>query len=187
MRLNPLPPPYLRENSSAKKRKIKVMILLLILLVIGIGILYYLASDKKPVDETKPEDVSIVKRESKLVKAHPKKKKPATTLTKEEKKEALEQEKHQYLFSSDKERLTEEYLDQWDMETIQLVKNEIYARHGYVFRDEELQEYFSSKDWYEPNPEFAPSLLNDIEKENLKIILQYMEKVESLDNRADNQ
>ncbi|OPZ94387.1 MAG: hypothetical protein BWY74_00615 [Firmicutes bacterium ADurb.Bin419] len=48
---------------------------------------------------------------------------------------------------------------------IDLAKNEIYARHGYVFQDTEYGNYFISKRWYSQNPAFIISDLDSIEKQ----------------------
>jgi hypothetical protein len=58
---------------------------------------------------------------------------------------------------------------------IHLAKNEIYARHGYIFKDEDLNNYFMVQLWYEPfyMPEdFNDSVFNDYEKANLKLLAE---------------
>ncbi|MFR3730187.1 YARHG domain-containing protein [Lacrimispora sp.] len=55
---------------------------------------------------------------------------------------------------------------------IHLAKNEIYAKHGYIFKNEDLNNYFKGQLWYEPSitPEdFDDSVFNDYEKLNLKL------------------
>jgi hypothetical protein len=37
----------------------------------------------------------------------------------------------------------------WDLE---ILRNEIYARHGRIFNRKDLQEYFSAQPWYSPDP-----------------------------------
>lgn len=57
-----------------------------------------------------------------------------------------------------------------------MARNEIYARHGRIFEDEELNEYFQSKSWYEgylTADEFDDSVLSDIERKNLDTIVNY--------------
>lgn len=56
-------------------------------------------------------------------------------------------------------------------------RNEIYARHGRMFSDPSLQDYFNSKTWY--NPQYSPSEfdsmpspLSDIERKNSDLMLQ---------------
>ncbi|WP_124067624.1 YARHG domain-containing protein [Clostridium sp. E02] len=56
---------------------------------------------------------------------------------------------------------------------IHLAKNEIYAMHGYIFKDEDLNNYFRVQLWYEPyvTPEnFDVNVFNEYEKANLKIL-----------------
>ena len=61
-------------------------------------------------------------------------------------------------------------------------KNEIYARHGRIFKSDDLADYFASKSWYTPSvsaDQFDNSYLNAIEIENLKLITAY-EKAHNL-------
>jgi len=82
-----------------------------------------------------------------------------------------------FLFPSDRELITEEYLMTLTKEEVALVRNEIYARHGYIFRNEQYRTYFSNKPWYTPNENFDDSLLSEIEKANVDIILAFEEKM----------
>ena len=52
-------------------------------------------------------------------------------------------------------------------------KNEIYARHGRVFKSSELQDYFNEKDWYEENDDFKDEDLSKKEAENTEFIAAY--------------
>ena len=73
------------------------------------------------------------------------------------------------------------YLDQTDLQELsaeecRIARNEIYARHGRIFQDDELQEYFEQFSWYEGMygaDEFDDSVLNDYEKANLDLISNY--------------
>ncbi len=67
-----------------------------------------------------------------------------------------------------------------DAEKLRLARNEIYARNGRMFNDQELQDYFSAKSWYLPevsSEDFDESVLSDIEKYNLKLIKSYEAKL----------
>lgn len=82
-----------------------------------------------------------------------------------------------YIFAdSDTRVLSDSELRYCDAETLRLGRNEIYARYGRRFQDEELQQYFDSMPWYvgliEPD-EFDESVLNKYEKKNLKKIVKY--------------
>lgn len=73
-----------------------------------------------------------------------------------------------YLVMSDLEGLTKE--------ECRIGRNEIYARHGRLFTDEFLQDYFNSKDWYEGyiEPEdFDETMLNEYEISNRDLIVEY--------------
>ena len=61
----------------------------------------------------------------------------------------------------------------YNMDEVQWAINEIYARHGRIFQDEEYSSFFNSCAWYEPTysaDEFDESCFNDYEKENLKTL-----------------
>jgi len=52
-------------------------------------------------------------------------------------------------------------------EDLRVLRNEIYARHGRIFKDAALQKYFTAQAWYKPNPDFKDEMLNDVESQNL--------------------
>lgn len=61
-------------------------------------------------------------------------------------------------------------------EQCRLARNELYARHGRMFDDPNLQSYFQSKSWYYgtiPADEFSDSMLSDIEIQNRNLIVDY--------------
>ena len=71
------------------------------------------------------------------------------------------------------------------IEDAQKLRNEIYARHGKVFKDKSLQKYFSSFDWYKPDPKFSEASLNAIERKNYAAILAYERKATSMMNAVE--
>lgn len=85
-------------------------------------------------------------------------------------------EKDAFLFPSDSVLITEGELEKLDDKTVELIKNEIYARHGYIFTNRALKKYFESFNWYEPNEEYSPNLLNPTEKANLKTIKKFQSR-----------
>ena len=75
--------------------------------------------------------------------------------------------------------LTMDDLEGLTAEECRIARNEIYARHGRRFSEEELQSYFDSCSWYTgtTDPEdFDGSVLNDYEEKNLALIVQYEEE-----------
>lgn len=65
------------------------------------------------------------------------------------------------------EPLQEGILGDMFAEDLRLLRNEIYARHGRVFKDKDLQKYFDSQAWYKANPDFKDDQLSEIEAANL--------------------
>lgn len=84
------------------------------------------------------------------------------------------------LTNSSSDKLSKRDLKNLSKEELRLARNEIYARHGRLFQDEELQSYFDSKSWYEgfiPAEEFSDSEeLNSIERKNILLIKEYESK-----------
>ena len=90
--------------------------------------------------------------------------------------EEEEAEDEDYIFpESDSRLLTEEDFDGKTKAELRLGRNEIFARHGRIFETEDLNEWFSSKDWYEPlytADEFSQYVqLNQYERQNANLIL----------------
>ena len=63
------------------------------------------------------------------------------------------------------------------------LRNEIYARHGRIFEDADLQRHFEEKSWYRRNPTYHDSLLSPMEKGYVSEILR-AEKL--LDNMPED-
>ncbi len=64
-------------------------------------------------------------------------------------------------------------------EECRIARNEIYARHGRMFDDEELRNHFRQFDWYEEiiqAKDFKESMLSDIEMQNRDRIIEYEEE-----------
>jgi uncharacterized membrane protein YvbJ len=56
---------------------------------------------------------------------------------------------------------------------LRMARNEIYARHGYIFKSKDLQAYFDGKSWYMPDSSFRDSYLSSVEKYNVDFIKSY--------------
>jgi len=55
---------------------------------------------------------------------------------------------------------------------LRLMRNEIFARYGYIFKSKELQDYFMETEWYKPFFSNVDSFLKPIEKHNINFIKQ---------------
>lgn len=57
-----------------------------------------------------------------------------------------------------------------------MAREEIYARHGKLYPKFSTEfYYFTRKRWYEENENFGKNDLSDIEKENVKVISEYID------------
>ncbi len=72
--------------------------------------------------------------------------------------------------------LNERSLEGLTAEECRLARNEIFARHGYVFKSADLNSYFNSKSWYYPVPGVSDEDLNACEKANVALIKAYEDK-----------
>ena len=75
--------------------------------------------------------------------------------------------------NSDALELTESELVGLSAVDLTYARNEIYARHGYIFKSDELNSYFNSKSWYYPDPDYDISNISSVEKYNAELILNY--------------
>jgi hypothetical protein len=69
--------------------------------------------------------------------------------------------------------ITRALLEGLFLEDASQMRQEIYARHGKVFKEAWLQKYFSSFDWYKADPNFTEASLTDVEKKNIATIAAY--------------
>jgi hypothetical protein len=83
------------------------------------------------------------------------------------------------------EELKDETLGDMFAEDLRVLRNELYARHGRIFKDAELQKYFESQPWYKANPDFKDDQLNAIEASNLAKIRSAEESATSKFSEAE--
>lgn len=63
-----------------------------------------------------------------------------------------------------------------DRSITQMIINEMYAKHGYIFKDQALTDYFSQKSWYVPKTadmEQIYPVMNDVEQANVTLLRTY--------------
>jgi hypothetical protein len=54
-----------------------------------------------------------------------------------------------------------------------VIRNTIYARHGYAFKSKPLRAFFEKQDWYVPIKTDIKNELTEIEKQNIALLLMY--------------
>ena len=77
------------------------------------------------------------------------------------------------IFPSDRQYITASDLSGLSPTEVSMIRNEIYARHGYIFRKEPFKSYFESQPWYVPNQYFTEDEFSAIEKANKTFIVEY--------------
>ena len=91
---------------------------------------------------------------------------------------------------SDKVKLSRsdvEFSTNGDISQVQQAINEIYARHGWIFKDKKYDKLFRSYKWYTPmykEKEFDNDWLNKNEKANLGLLIEYRDELEAAAAKA---
>lgn len=88
----------------------------------------------------------------------------------------------EYIFpDSDKKYLSKDEIRTKTVDEMLLGRNEIFARHGYIFTDENLKNHFESTSWYKgtiPAEQFnSDQVFNDFEKKNVELIKQVEDEI----------
>jgi len=91
------------------------------------------------------------------------------------------------LFKDSLERnnnITKRLLGQYELifltkNQLRIMRNVFYARHGYIFKEKNIQAMFERKFWWK-NPNFNESMLTDIDRVNIETI----QKLEKLDENS---
>lgn len=80
--------------------------------------------------------------------------------------------------------LTTVDLQNKSLEELRLMRNQIFAEKGYIFKSEDLHMYFKTFDWYKPQYSNVDSLLTDLDRKNVQTIFKVEnEKKEELERR----
>lgn len=82
---------------------------------------------------------------------------------------------------SDKKYLSEDEVRAKTVEDLMIGRNEIFARHGYIFEDANLKSYFENTSWYQgtvDSSEFnSEQVFNEFEKKNVELIKKVEDEI----------
>ena len=84
--------------------------------------------------------------------------------------------KGRYAFAST-DILTYDMLRCFTANERRIMRNEIYARYGYVFKAADLDAYFRAQSWYVPNSEAGENNLTELEKFNIQLLVGFDQKL----------
>jgi hypothetical protein len=74
--------------------------------------------------------------------------------------------------------LKEEDLKNLKKLELEIIRNTIFARHGYAFKKENYRQFFDFVDWYIPVSNNVTSALTAVEKENIKLLERFEQYAE---------
>lgn len=69
-------------------------------------------------------------------------------------------------------KISEKDLDGYATFELRIMRNEVFARYGYIFKSEDLNLHFSKKKWYTPKHSNVDIFVSDIEAANLELITE---------------
>lgn len=78
-----------------------------------------------------------------------------------------------YLWPTDSAYIEYADLSNYSRKQVEAIRNEIYARHGYVFKTQEWSSYFNQRSWYTPNYNYTDDWLSAVERANIETIVAY--------------
>lgn len=76
------------------------------------------------------------------------------------------------------QKLTEAQLKNLRKLDIQIIKNSVFARHGYAFKKDTFRYFFEQTDWYIPVSDNVEKDLTPLEKENIALLARFEQYAE---------
>jgi hypothetical protein len=81
-------------------------------------------------------------------------------------------------FNSSLEELNSKDVENLSKADIYILRNSIYARHGYSFKSTQLSSYFQEQSWYYPVKADIKKELSKIERKNISLLMRYEKNAE---------
>ena len=83
-----------------------------------------------------------------------------------------------FKINASKQKLTEKDLKNLRKLDLEIIKNSVFARHGYSFRKETYRYFFEQTDWYIPVSNNVDADLSPLEKENVALLNRFTKYAE---------
>lgn len=83
-----------------------------------------------------------------------------------------------FKINASKQKLTEKELKNLRKLDMEIIKNSVFARHGYSFKKETYRNFFEQTDWYIPVSNNVDSELTPVEKENVALLNRFIKYAE---------
>lgn len=182
---------------------IAMVIILVAVVALGFSYIKFISKSKAPAAASTEEEKSLKKTENgsasendyaskKSVSKNKSSKKSKTKKNKDDNKkdkdapdaevslsgsetpeQVMDDENGVFLPDSSSTALTDDDLSALNPQQLTYARNEIYARHGAIFKSQELNSYFQGKAWYHATTQVTDVHLSDIELQNASKILDY--------------
>ena len=81
-------------------------------------------------------------------------------------------------FNSSLKELSIKDVENLSKADIYILRNSIYARHGYSFKSAQLSSYFQEQSWYYPVKSDIKKELSELEKKNINLLMRYEKNAE---------
>ena len=176
---------------------IAMVIILVAVVALGFSYIKFISKSKAPAAASTEEEKSLKKTENgsaskKSISKNKSSKKSKTKKNKDDNKkdkdapdaevslsgsetpeQVMDDENGVFLPDSSSTALTDDDLSTLNPQQLTYARNEIYARHGAIFKSQELNSYFQGKTWYHATTQVSDVHLSDIELQNASKILDY--------------
>lgn len=83
-----------------------------------------------------------------------------------------------YEINASNSKLKKEDVENLSKGDLKIIRNTIYARHGYSFKNRPMRVFFDAQDWYIPVSANIKSNFTEIEKANIDLLLKYEKNAE---------
>ncbi|WP_394664975.1 YARHG domain-containing protein [uncultured Chryseobacterium sp.] len=83
-----------------------------------------------------------------------------------------------FKINASKQKLTEKDLKNLRKLDMEIIKNAVFARHGYVFKKQTYRNFFEQTDWYIPVSNNVDHELSPLEKENVALLNRFIKYAE---------
>jgi len=78
-----------------------------------------------------------------------------------------------YTLNASTQKLTKKDVENLTKADLFILRNAIYAKHGYSFKNRQLRAFFDNHDWYIPIHTDIKKDITPLEKENIQLLLKY--------------
>ena len=78
-----------------------------------------------------------------------------------------------WIYINTNKKIPPDILKQLNKRQLRILRNEIFARKGKIFKSKDLHEIFSKQPWYKPDLDYNDKRLSTLDSENIALILKF--------------